>query len=313
MKAAILEEFGKKLSIQDIDRPEVGEGEVLVKVKASGVNPVDYKLSEGYMKDRMPYEFPIVLGWDVAGEVVENGHGAARFRVGEGVYAYARRPLLHAGTFAEYIALPESYLSKKPVNISYEEAAAIPLAGLTAYQSLFDSAQLKAGEAILILGASGGVGSYAVQLAKYHGAKVIAVASQKNHAYLEELGADYCIDYKGQDVKEEVLKLAKEGVPVVFDAVGGDNTKIGADCLSKDGRIISIASQGQDLKEGTDFRFVFVTPNSRQLDHMREMVEAGTLKVHIQNTFSLEEVNEAFDQLRTGHTTGKVVIGLDSL
>ncbi len=311
MRAAILEEFDQKLKIKDIEMPEVGEGMVLVKIKASGINPVDQKLSQGYMKDKLPHEFPIVLGWDMAGEVEECGHGASRFRKGEEVYAYARRPKLQEGTFAEYIAIPESYLSKKPINISFEEASAIPLAGLTAYQSLFDAGKLKADETVLILGASGGVGTFAVQLAKYHGSKVIAVASEKNHAYLKELGADHCIDYSKGNVVEEVRKIEKEGVPLVYDAVGGETTKIGAECLRKDGRLVSITSMGEGLPEGTDFRFVFVEPNARQLDHIREMVEAGSLKVPIQQKYSLEQINEAFEQIDTGHTRGKIVISMN--
>lgn len=310
MKAAVLDKFGEKLQIKDITKPELGEGMVLVKLKASGINPVDFALSQGYMKDRMPHEFPLVLGWDMAGVVEENGHSARRFRKGEEVYAYARRPFLKEGTFAEYIALPESYLAKKPVNISFEEAGAIPLAGLTAYQSIFDAGKLKTEETILILGASGGVGSFAVQLAKYHGSKVIAVASKANHTYLESLGADHCIDYKSQDVVKVVKEITQTGVPIVFDAVGGDNTVIGAKCLTKEGRIISIASQGDGLADGTDFRFVFVEPNSRQLDHMRELVEAENLKVTIQQNYALEDINAAFEQINTGHTTGKIVVSM---
>jgi NADPH:quinone reductase-like Zn-dependent oxidoreductase len=310
MRAAVLKEYGEKLIIEEREKPSPKEGEVLVKIKASGINPVDQKLSLGYMKDRMPSEFPIVLGWDMAGVVEENGHSARRFRVGEEVYAYARRPLLHAGTFAEYIALPESYLSKKPVNISFEEASGVPLAGLTAYQSLFDAGKLKADEAILILGASGGVGTFAVQLAKYHGSKVIAVASKKNHDYLTEIGADYCIDYKDNRVEEALKEISSTGVDMVFDAVGGDSTKIGEKCLKENGRIVSIASQGDTLEESTNFTFVFVEPNSRELDHMSEIIEAGNIKIPVQKTYKLEEVNEAFDQIDTGHTQGKIVISL---
>ncbi len=308
MKAAILNQFGEALKIENIDKPSPAEGEVLVKIMASGVNPVDFKLSQGYMKDSMPHEFPIVLGWDMAGVVEENGHGARRYRVGEEVYAYARRPVLHAGTFAEYIVIPESYLSKKPVNISFEEAGSIPLAGLTAYQSIFDAGKLKTDETILILGASGGVGSFAVQLAKYHGSKVIGVASAKNHAYLNEIGADACIDYEEEDVADAVNKLENGGVALVFDAVGGDMTQIGEKCLGNDGRLVSIASQGDKLDKKTNFKFVFVEPNSRQLDHIREIVEAGNLKVRLQQVYGLEDINDAFRQIDSGHTQGKIAI-----
>jgi NADPH:quinone reductase-like Zn-dependent oxidoreductase len=311
MKAAILEAFEKELVIKSVKKPEVAEGKVLVKIKASGVNPVDQKLSLGYMKDAMPHEFPIILGWDMAGVVEECGHGASRFRKGEEVYAYARRPVLKEGTFAEYVSIPESYLSKKPINISFEEAAAIPLAGLTAYQSIFDFGKLKMDETVLIMGASGGVGTFAVQLAKYKGAKVIAVASKKNHEYLKSLGADHCIDYKEGNIPEKVKAIEKDGVPLVFDAVGGDATEIGAKCLQSKGRLVSVASQGDELAKDVNFKFVFVQPNSRELDHIREMVEAETLKVPIQKVYSLDQINEAFQQIAGGHTTGKIVVSME--
>ncbi len=311
MKAAILEAFEKELVIKSVEKPKVAEGKVLVKIKAAGVNPVDQKLSLGYMKDRMPHEFPIILGWDMAGVVEECGHGAARYRKGEEVYAYARRPVLKEGTFAEYVSIPESYLSKKPINISFEEAAAIPLAGLTAYQCLFDFGKLSIEDTVLILGASGGVGTFAVQLAKYKGAKVIAVASEKNHEYLKGLGADKCIDYKKEDVPEKAKEFEKEGVNLVLDAVGGEATGMGAQCLKKGGRLVSIASQGEGLDEDINFHFVFVQPNSRELDHMREMVEAETIKVPLQKVYQLDEINKAFEQIASGHTTGKIVVKMD--
>lgn len=311
MKAAILEDFNQKLKIQEIDKPEPGEGEVLVKVKASGVNPVDQKITEGYLKDMIEHDFPVIVGWDLAGVVESSGHGASRFRKGEEVYAYARRPVLSNGTFAEYIALPESYLAKKPININFEQAGGVPLAGLTAYQSLFEAGELKSKETVLIIGASGGVGTFAVQLAKYKGSQVIAVASADNHNYLKELGADHCIDYKTEDIVEEVKKLSSTGVPLVLDAVGGESTEIGAKCLTKDGRIISIASQGDNLPDDVNFKFVFVEPNARHLDHIREIIEAGSMEVPVRAKYDLEKINDAFDQIKTGHTTGKITITLN--
>ncbi|MBL6449136.1 NADP-dependent oxidoreductase [Fulvivirga sp. 29W222] len=309
MEAAILEEFGSKLSVKEQPTPEPGEGELLVKIKASGINPVDAKLAHGYMKDRLPHEFPMILGWDMAGIVEKRGHGARRFSVGDEVYAYARRPELNNhGTFADYITIPESYLAKKPINISFEEAGAIPLAGLTAYQSILEVGKLKLGDTVMILGASGGVGSFAVQLAKYEGAQVIAVASKDNHAYLKELGADHCLDYKDQKIEEVIWDIAPEGVDLVFDAVGGDTTLQGARCLKEGGRLVSITHKGDGLPDHIDFHYVFTEPNSRQLDHIREMVEAGTLKVKITKAYRLDDINDALEQIETGHTTGKIIV-----
>jgi len=308
MKAAILEAFEQPLKISEQPKPEPEEGEVVVRIKSAGINPVDAKLSRGYLSDMIPHEFPVTLGWDMAGVVEERGFSARRFRVGEEVYSYTRRPKLQHGAFAEYICLPESYLSKKPINISFEEAAAIPLACLTAYQSLFDAGQLKTGETIGILGASGGVGTFAVQLAKSEGAEVIAVASKANHNYLKELGADHCIDYKDQDVVQAVKAIANEGVDFVFDAVGGEVTGEGVKALHQKGRLVSIANRGDNIPDDVQFSFVFVEPNSRQLDHIREMVEAETLRVHLQQKYSLDDINQALEQISTGHTTGKLVV-----
>lgn len=309
MEAAMLEEFGSKLAVKKQPTPEPREGEVLVKIKASGVNPVDAKLAQGYMKDRLPHEFPLILGWDMAGVIEKRGHGARRFRVGEEVYAYARRPELNNhGTFADYVAIPESYLAKKPINISFEEAGAIPLACLTAYQSLFDAGKLKLDDTVMILGASGGVGSFAVQLAKYEGAQVVAVASKENHEYLKELGADHCLDYKTQKIEEEIWDLLPDGVDLVFDAVGGETTQKGAKSLKEGGRLVSITNQGDGLPEHIDFQFVFTEPNSRQLEHIREMVEAGTLKVNISKQYDLNHINEALEQIQSGHTKGKIIV-----
>ncbi|UII30732.1 NADP-dependent oxidoreductase [Fulvivirga ulvae] len=309
MEAAILEEFGSKLSVKEQPTPEPKEGEVLVKIKASGVNPVDAKLAQGYMKDRLPHEFPMILGWDMAGIVEKRGHGARRFSVGDEVFAYARRPELNNhGTFADYISVPESYLAKKPINISFEEAGAIPLAGLTAYQCLFEVGKVKLDDTVMILGASGGVGSFAVQMAKYEGAQVVAVASKENHDYLRELGADHCLDYKSQKIEEVIWDIVPDGVDLVFDAVGGGATLQGARSLKEGGRLISITNQGDGLPDHIRFHFVFTEPNARQLDHIREMVEAGTLKVNITKEYNLDNINDAFKQIETGHTTGKIVV-----
>ncbi|MCJ8163428.1 NADP-dependent oxidoreductase [Pontibacter sp. E15-1] len=310
MKTATYEAFGgpDKIKVTSLEVPELKEGEVLVRIKAAGVNPVDALVREGYLKDFLPYEFPIVPGWDMAGVVEERGFSARRFKVGEEVYAYARRPVVHGGTFAEYIVLPESYLAKKPQRISWEAAAGIPLVGLTAYQALFDAGQLEPDQTVLILGGSGGVGSMAIQLAKTKGAKVIGVASQKNHAFMKENGADHVLDYKDTNVGEEVKKLYPAGVDLIFDCAGGDTLQQSLAGLKPNGTLVSIVHQGEGLDDGINFHYVFVEPNASQLDQLRELAESGQLKVHVSETYPLEDTAKALDQILSGHTTGKIVI-----
>ncbi|GAB3200461.1 NADPH:quinone reductase-like Zn-dependent oxidoreductase [Pontibacter aydingkolensis] len=310
MKAATYKEFGgaEKIEIKTVDIPEIKEGEVLVKIKAAGVNPVDAFVREGYLKEYLPYEFPIIPGWDMAGTIEKRGFSARRFEIGDAVYAYARRPIVQHGTFAEYIVIPESYLAAKPESISFEEAAGIPLVGLTAYQSLFDAGKLQKGQTVLILGGSGGVGSLGIQLAKAEGATVIAVASEKNHAFMKELGADHTIDYKGQDVGGATKKIAPDGVDLIFDCASGDTLKQSLSALKSSGKLVSIVDQGQDLDSSIDFQYVFVEPNSSQLDKLREYTEAGQMKVYVSNTYNLEQTAEALNQIQTLHTKGKIVI-----
>ncbi|WP_439882655.1 NADP-dependent oxidoreductase [Pontibacter sp. MBLB2868] len=310
MKAAIYKEFGgaEKIEVTTVDVPEVKEGEVLVRVKAAGVNPVDAAVREGYLKDFLPYEFPVIPGWDVAGVIEERGFSARRFEVGDAVYAYARRPVVQHGTFAEYIIIPESYLAAKPENISFEEAAGIPLVGLTAYQSLFDAGKLQQGQTVLILGASGGVGSLGIQLAKNAGATVIGVASEKNHAFMKELGADHTIDYKTRNVGDATKEIAPDGVDLIFDCASGETLQQSLSALKPSAKLVSILNQGQNLDKSIDFQYVFVEPNSSQLDKLRKYAEAGKLKVHVSNTYNLEQTAEALNQIQTQHTKGKIVI-----
>ncbi|GHA80628.1 NADP-dependent oxidoreductase [Pontibacter akesuensis] len=310
MKAAVYDAFGgaAKVQVKTLDVPELQEGEVLVRIKAAAVNPVDSAVREGYLKDFLPYEFPVIPGWDVAGVVEERGFSARRFAVGDEVYAYARRPLVKYGTYAEYIVLPESYLSRKPQNLSFEETAGIPLVGLTAYQSLFDAGKLQQGQSVLILGASGGVGTIAIQLAKEKGATVIGVASEKNHSYMKELGADHTITYKDTHIGDSVKEVLPEGVDLIFDCASGETLEQALSALKPSGKLVSILNQGQDLDKSIDFAYVFVEPNSSQLDRLRELAEAGKLKVHVSETYKLQETAEAMRQIETKHTTGKIVI-----
>ena len=310
MRAATYSEFGglEKVTVNTVEIPPVGEGEVLVRIKAAGVNPVDYAVREGYLKENLPTKFPVIPGWDMAGEVVERGFSARRFDVGDQVYAYARRPVVQHGTFAEYIVIPESYLALRPQNIPWEAAAGIPLVGLTAYQSIYGAGKLQEGQTVLILGASGGVGSLAIQLAKAKGATVIGVASEKNQGYMRDLGADHTVDYKNYHVGEAVQQLVPEGVDLIFDCASGETLQQSLQALKPSGKLVCILNHGADLDPAIDFTYVFVEPNSRQLDHLRELAEAGKLRVPVSQTYALEETVEAMKQIQTAHTTGKIVI-----
>lgn len=310
MQASYIEEFGEpeQINTGTLKRPEPREGEVLVRVKAAGVNPVDAAVVRGMLDERIPAEFPAVPGWDLAGVVEERGYAARNFEEGDEVYAYVRRPTIQYGTFAEYCVLPECYLSHCPQNISMEEAGGIPLVGLTAYQSLFQFGNLQEDETLLILGGSGGVGTLAIQLAKTADARVIGVASDKNQNYMKELGADKTIDYKTGNVGEKVEKITSDGVDFIFHCSRGDSLKQSIDTLKNGGQLISITNSNPDVSDDINFQYVFVEPNASQLEEIGEMVEEGKIKVPISETYNLNEVGEALQRIESLHTRGKIII-----
>ncbi|MEX2396238.1 MAG: NADP-dependent oxidoreductase, partial [Balneolales bacterium] len=218
------------------------------------------------------------------------------------------RPSVQWGTFAEYIVIPECYLSLKPGNISYEEAGGIPLVTLTAYQSLYVAGDLQDEQTVLLLGASGGVGSMAIQLAKARGAKVIGVASEKNHSYLKELGADETIDYHDTNIGEAVMDLQPKGVDLIFDCAAGETLQQSLPALKSSGKLVSILSRGENLGPNIKFEYVFVEPNSSHLDHLRALVESDKIRVPVSKTYSLDEAADALSQIQTLHTRGKTCI-----
>ncbi len=315
MKAIAINEFGgrDKLQFMDLPVPEIKPGEILVRVKAAGVNPVDWKIREGYIKDLFPYEFPIILGWDAAGIVEQAGEEVTRFKEGDEIFAYCRKPVVQGGAYAEYIALEEEHAAIKPKNTSFEEAASIPLAALTAYQSLFDAAKLQSGETVLIHAAAGGVGGFGVQLAKDRGAIVWGTASGSNREYVQDLGADRVVDYPQVDFRKAVRSEYPDGVDVVFDCVGGEVIQKSADIVKKGGRLISIVADPAGLGR-TDIHsdFVFVAPNSSQLTELARMVEQERLKTHLSEVlpFGLEEAKKAHALSESGRTRGKMVLVL---
>ena len=299
MKAIAIDNFGGRteLKLRELPTPVAGKGEVLIKVKAAGVNPVDRKIREGLLRTRLPHQFPIILGWDAAGTVV--GTGAA-------VYAYCRKPIIKDGTYAEYVVVPKTSIARKPKNLSFVEAASVPLAALTAYQSLFDAAGLKRGQRVLIHAAAGGVGGFAVQLAKQAGAYVIATASQAKHAYVKSLGADEVIDYRAVDFRQAV-----RDVDVAFDTVGGETQVKSTDVVRKGGVLVSILAfvdAEAVRKKGVEPKYVFVAPNGRQLAKLTKLIEAGKLRTKIAKVFPLKAAAKAHALIEQGHTTGKIVL-----
>jgi NADPH:quinone reductase-like Zn-dependent oxidoreductase len=315
MKAVYINEFGKKEKLiysELFHKPEVKEGEVLVHIKAAGVNPVDYKIRNG-LRMNLTHNFPLILGWDMAGVVEERGFAARHFELGDEVFAYARRPIVEKGTYAEYISIPECYLALKPTSMSFEEAASVPLVGLTAYQVIHEKTKIKPGQIILILGASGGVGSMAVQLAKIAGAKVAALASAANSEYIKKLGADYVLNYDQDNWLETFNNLFPQKADVVFDFVGSGSLIMAQNCIKAGGILISIAGQIDPATADTlGFQFIyhFVEPNAKQLQHLATLADTGLLKTHIHHIFQLKDASLAHEMIESGHVSGKIVLAI---
>jgi NADPH:quinone reductase-like Zn-dependent oxidoreductase len=313
MKAVTIEEFGgkEKLNLTEVPTPQPAENEVLVRINAAGINPVDWKIREGWLKDLLPHEFPIILGWDLAGVIEETGDGVDRLKKGDQVYAYNRRPVVQQGTYAEYAAVPEDYITQSPQSLSFEESASIPLAALTAYQAVYDAVELQQGQSILIVGASGGVGGFAVQFAHLIGATVTAIASEKNHAYLQGLGAQHAICYTKGDFQDSFKEICPSGADVVFDLIGADALKKAGDCVKEGGKIVSITDDPRSHvseEKNIQSHFVFVEPKVPQLDHIRELVDSGKLKTHLSAVHPLSDVHKAHAEMESGHTCGKIVL-----
>lgn len=312
MKAIVIENYGSKdeLKEQEVPNPVPTAKQVVVQVKATSINPIDWKLREGYLKQMMPWEFPIILGWDVAGIITEVGSEVSDWKVGDEVFA--RPDTTRFGTYAEYTLVDDHLLAHKPASISWEEAAAVPLAGLTAWQALFTHGELKKGEKVLIHAGAGGVGIYAIQLAKQAGAYVITTASERNHELLASLGADEIIDYRNTKF-EEVLS----DVDVVFDTMGGDIQRNSFKVIKKHtGRIISIVSNfDEELVKEYDVtaKNIWLNPNGEQLQQMADLLDQKKIKSVIGASFpfSRQGLYDAHALSETHHAVGKIVISMN--
>jgi NADPH:quinone reductase-like Zn-dependent oxidoreductase len=304
MQAIQFTKFGtaSELKLVKIARPKPGPGEVLVQVTAAGLNPVDWKVRNGEAS-RLVKQFPVIPGYDLAGKIIAVGDGVKTRKVGEQVYAM--RPLENSGTYAEYAAIAENLVALKPKKTSMTETAGLPLAALTAYQALFEQGGLRPGQTVLIHGASGGVGHFAVQIAKRKGAKVIGTASARNAEFLKSLGADTVIDYRATRF-ENVVK----NVDLVIDTIGGDTLARSYGVIRKGGRIISLiekpdAQKAQQFGVQSGERLV-VYPSGTQLTEIAQMVDADALKVNV-TVFPLQDAVKATQQSETGRTRGKIV------
>ncbi|MEJ8633996.1 NADP-dependent oxidoreductase [Streptomyces sp. MS2.AVA.5] len=308
MKAISYSSFGGPDVLEYTERPEpkVGPDSVLVKVRAAAVNPVDRHAREGNLDSLLDTVFPVVPGWDVSGVVVQPGFAVTEFAVGDEVMGYVREDFLSRGTFAEYVAAPVRTLARKPLRLSFEEAAGLPLAGLTAYQVLHKALKIGSSDTVLIHAAAGGVGSLAVQLAKHAGARVIGTASERNHDHLRELGAEP-VTY-GEGLADRVRALAPDGVEAVFDTIGGDALKASVQVLAPEGRLASIAD-GEVLALGG--RYCWVRPDAADLAALGELAQQGVVSVHVDRTFPLEQAAQAHILSAEGHTRGKIVVTVD--
>ncbi|MHC3474004.1 NADP-dependent oxidoreductase [Streptomyces sp. 7R007] len=310
MKAISYRRYGgvDVLEYGEVRDPKVGPDAVLVEVRAAAVNPVDWKCREGYLDGMLDAVFPVVPGWDVSGVVVRPGVSVTEFAAGDEVVGYVREDFLSRGTFAEYVAAPVRTLARKPRNLSFAQAAGLPLTGLTAYQVLYKALEVRRGETVLVHAAAGGVGSIAVQLARHLGARVIGTASEGNHDYLRGLGCEP-VTY-GEGLAERVRGLAPEGVDAVFDAVGGEALAVSANLLAPEGRLASIAD-GDVVGYGG--RYCWVRPDAQDLLRLTELVEQGVVSVHVSETYPLEHAAEAYRRNQEGRTRGKIVVTVGSV
>jgi NADPH:quinone reductase-like Zn-dependent oxidoreductase len=315
MRAIAIDEFGgpEKLKLVELPRPKPGKGEILIKVVAAGVNPVDYKIREGMLEALMPHAFPLIPGWDVAGVVEEQGEGAGRFRRGDRVWAYARKPTVQWGCYADYVTLPEENVALMPAKLLFEEAASIPLAALTAYQALFGAPVLEKGSKVLVHAAAGGVGHFAVQLAANAGAEVIGTAGTANQAFVLEMGAGGSIDYTKEDFADAAKRLCSDGFDFILDCVGGETQTRSFPLLKPRGLLVSIVGEPSaelTVEHGVRSAWIFVEPDAEQLTQLARFVDQGKLTTHVQKIYPLAEALGAQKDLAAGHVRGKLVLNL---
>jgi NADPH:quinone reductase-like Zn-dependent oxidoreductase len=330
MKAYTISRYSKedKLQLAEVPRPVAKEDEVLIQIHSASINQLDAKLKSGEFKLLMPYKFPLILGHDVSGTIVGIGSKVTRFKMGDEVFA---RPAdYHIGTFAEFIAVNENDLVLKPKNISFEEAASIPLVALTVWQAFVEKAKLKEGQKVFIQAGSGGVGTIAIQLAKHLGATVATTTSADNFELVKSLGADVVIDYKMQDFEtiledydlvlnsqdektlEKSLRILKSGGQVISISGPPDTAfakEIGLSWFMKTAiYFLSRKVRSQAKKLGVNYSFLMMKANGKQLSEIGKLIERGIIRPVVDKVFSFEEMNEAMSYVSSGRAKGKVIV-----
>ncbi|EJX8084930.1 NADP-dependent oxidoreductase [Enterococcus faecalis] len=329
MKAALIHKYGQKeLSIEEVLLPTIHDNDVLVKIIAASINPIDLKTKDGKVKMLLNYQMPLILGSDFAGIVVSVGKNVQNFRMGDAVYG--RVPKNRVGTFAEYIAVDQAAVAMKPKNLTFEEAAAIPLVGLTSYQALHDIMNVQPGQKVLIQAGSGGIGTIAIQLAKLAGAYVATTTSSRNKEWVQALGADEVIDYRTQNF-EEVLS----DYDYVFDTMGGTILEKAFSVVKPQGKVVTLSGIPNErfakeyglplwkqwafkiatrkihrLEQDTDvsYHFLFMRPDGEQLALLTEFIEQGKLQPIIDRVIPFSQIQEAVDYSLTGRAQGKIVV-----
>lgn len=329
MKAMVIEKYGKvPLRMVEMFQPEIDEYEVLVDIHAASINPLDFRIRNGEVKLLINYKVPLVLGNDFAGVVTKIGRKVTGFKVGDEVYGRPRESKI--GTFAEYIAVHEDDIALKPTNVSFEEAASIPLVGLTSYQALHEILQLQKGQKILIHAGGGGVGTFAIQLAKLMGATVATTASEASRELVQSLGVDEIIDYKTKQF-ENIL----ENYDAVFDTLGGESLEKSFTVLKDGGEIVSISGLPNarfakdrglgflktmllslvskkltklEKKHDVHYRYLFMKASGEQLRILTDLIESGKIKPVIDKVFSFEEAQKAIEYSESGRAKGKVIL-----
>lgn len=329
MKAMIIDKYGKvPMHMTEVPTPEINEYEVLAEIHAASINPIDFKIRDGKVKMLLKYEMPLILGNDFSGVITKVGSKVTRFKAGDEIYARPRKNKV--GTFAEYIAIHEDDIALKPKNFSFEEAASIPLVGLTTYQALHDIMHLQKGQKILIHAGSGGVGTFAIQLAKIMGATVTTTASEAGANLVKSLGADEIINYKTEKF-EEILT----NYDAVFDTIGGTTLEKSFNIIKSGGNIVSVSGTpnarfGKEFgsgffktllfslaskkltalekKHNAQYSFLFMKPSGDQLRTIANYIEAGKIKPVIDRVFSFEDAQKAMEYSEAGRAKGKIIV-----
>jgi len=302
MKAVRIHSYGHadQIRVEETPRPPVGAGEVLVKVRSAGVNPVDWKIREGYLKNAMAVSFPYTLGQDFAGEVSECGPDVVGFKTGDAVFGFA------SGTYAEFVSVRSGSLAQKPRSIDFDTSASIPTPGLTAYQLISDTVRVEKDQLVLIHGAAGGVGAFAVQLAHWKGARVVATASFADATDLLQLGAQEVIDYKSERFEDHV-----KDVDAVVDLVGGDTLTRSIGVVKPGGILVSIVAAPDErlLRERQiRGRFFRMQRDALELAKLADLIDRGTLKARVKQIFPLSLAREAQELSQAGKAHGKIVL-----